>query len=273
MRFYSSTRNPSDPKPESTGEKPESTGEEGKNTQETDENYKEKEAGEKEPKENADAEKEAKEDEPIEEPEWKTSRAGTYQKQQTQQQERKISKGLAWTYFLVGVAGVVIISIQMYDTVSTAYRENSADPNLVYRRALEQSIKDISDNQRKINRIAGVPCIVEEAMVQCQAFGKATSIAYPLLQSNTAARVGTVYVDLERDGDFFHLTNAYVDFVWGRHIDLVKEGMVAAERYSYNLFDPEFSMSESMRIMMEQAQQQYEAQQGQQPQQPQQIQR
>lgn len=189
-------------------------------------------------------------DTPIEEPSWKTSRAGSFQKQQAQQnKEAKIPKELALLYWLVGLGGLSVAIYNLYNSATTQYKEGQADPGQLFRKVLEQSVKDITQNQKAIDTFFKSPCVVEDGMANCQMFGNVTTLSYPLLQPNTAARLGTVYVDIVREGDFYEVKSAYVDSVLGKTFDLIEAGIIKAERHF--LFDPEFSAQRSMELMQQ----------------------
>lgn len=244
-RFYSTTQNPENKKDENTTENSE---------QKTEEPTKE----ETQKQQEEDANKEKKEEDIIE-PEWKTTSARarpSFQKKQAGPQEVKVSKELAGLYWLLGLAGAAICIYKGVELFQTMSKENSAVPDLVFRKALEQLMKTIMSNQQAIEKQAKGPCVPDEQMVQRQMFdgGKITTVTFPLLQPvGNFAKLGTVYMDLEREGDYFHLRHAYIDFVWGKSYDLVEAGLVKPEEYTFFLFDQEFSAMEYMKLMQQEA--------------------
>jgi len=255
---------------------------EGENNEENkEEKIKDEEAEKQEGLEGEGKEGEGKEkegevkEEDLVEPAWRTARAGEFQKKQPTHQEAKIPESIAYLYWILGFTGLGIGIYEIYKSVSFAQKENTADPNLLYRKVLDESIKAIQANQKIVDKLARTACVVEESMVQCQSFSTVTSISYPLLQTNTAARVGTVYIDVVREEDTFNLKSAYVDFVYGKQLDLIEAGIIKPEKFSFYLFSREFSVEESMKQMYEMAaqQEQMHLQQQQQRQQQQQQQR
>lgn len=243
-RFYSTQPQQKNTEGESKEEEAKEEKEENKENKEETEEGKEKENEDKK-----------EDDTPIVEPAWRTSRAGTFQKQQSAQNEVKVSEAYTYLFYALALGGFGLAVWEGYKAVAFAQKESSADPSLVYRRVLDDSIKAITANQRVIDRFAKVQSIIEDSLVQCQAFGKVTSISFPLLQPTTAARVGTVYIDIERVEDTFYLKSAYVDFVFGKTFDLVEAGIIKPSDYQFYLFSREFSMEESMKQMYEATQQ------------------
>jgi hypothetical protein len=257
-RLYSSQPNPQTQKPNQQSQ--DSTKEE-ETVEKESENKEENTQGKKE-EENID-------NTPIIEPEWKTARAGTFQKKSPVQHEVKVSQSVAYIWWILGFGGFIITTYEIYRMVATASKENSADPNLIYRKSLEQAIKSITENQKLLNKYARTPSVVEDGLISCQTFSNTTSISFPILQQTTGARVGNVYLDLVREGDYYTLRNANIDFVFGFSLDLVEAKVLDPNNYNFYLFAPEFSMQESFRQLEEQMKQQQLAQyQQQQPPQP-----
>ena len=231
---------------------PQSNKEDQSKQQDTQDNTNEKEEGKEEgntEKEGTEKEGEEKKEDietPIEEPGWKTTRAGTFQ---AQKEGKQVTKEFAILFWLLGLGGFSIGAYQVYKTFTTQYKEGQVDPGQLFRKVLEKSIKDITTNQKAIDTFFKSPSVVEEGMAQCQMFGHVTTLSFPLLQPNTAARLGTVYVDLLREEDTYEIKSAYVDSVYGKTLDLIAEGIITAEKY--DLFDSEFSAQKSMEQMQQ----------------------
>jgi len=199
-------------------------------------------------------EKEAKE---IEEPEWRKERS-----QKTSEQPRSTSTGpeaapvsrtMAYIVAALGIAAIGLLAKEAYTFATVGYNEGQVDIILIVRHVIDNVVKGMEVVMKRpdVRKTFG-EMYVDDSMVSWSMFDKCVTVTITFVQAQSGARCCTVYADIQRTGNHYHLAHAYVDFVDGRHLDLVKTGIVKEEDFHLNIFDPRFSATEAQRQMVEQ---------------------
>ncbi len=166
------------------------------------------------------AKEQPKEEEiPDENLSWRV-KAGEYSRGREGRKGYRVGKNAAYFHWIVGGATLAFVLAKVVLFFYEAYNLPQGDPNLIVQYMMNQIFDSIKQHQSVINKFAKGPAVAEETMVQVQMYGNVTVITFPLLQPNTAARVGTVYVDLVQEKRAMKIAHAYVDFVWGSSLDI-----------------------------------------------------